>query len=83
MKKVLLALIFLFLFTTLISDKSHAAVLFEDDFEDGDSNGWTAILGPNMWEVKEISGNKMFGARINGGSTLMDIVATTINTPNY
>lgn len=83
MKKILLALIFLFFLASLISVDSYAAVLFEDDFEDGDSNGWTTLLGPNIWEVREIGGNKMFGARINSGSTLMDTVAATINTPNY
>ena len=60
-----------------------ANVIFEDNFEDGNSDGWVSTLGPNLWEVKDINGSKMYGARIVNGSTLIDSVAATINTPNY
>lgn len=61
-----------------------SGIIFQDNFDDGNADGWTSIMGPpSLWQVKDINGNKMYGARIESGSTIIDSVAANVNTPNY
>jgi len=65
--------------------KAYASnVIFEDNFDSGNANNWTPIDGIPLWQVKNINGNNMYGARIESSSTIIDTVGgPTINTPNY
>ncbi len=58
-------------------------IIFQDDFEHGAGN-WTPISGASLWQIKNINGNNMYGARIESPSTIIDTVGgPDINTPNY
>lgn len=88
LKFLLLNLITFILFFALlpsISNKANASnIIFQDNFDDGVANGWTSTLGPpDLWQVKNINGNLMYGARIDSGSTIIDSVAANVATPNY
>jgi len=83
MKKVVLFALFFFLFSFIFVSKSYAAVVFQDSFDDGNSDGWTPVSGANLWQVKNINGNNMYGARIETSGTLIDTTGPSINTPNY
>ncbi|RCW51686.1 immunoglobulin-like domain-containing protein [Paenibacillus prosopidis] len=58
----------------LVTDSAPAAavsstVLLEDDFQDGDSNGWTLSGGTGAWSVADdaaAAGNKMLYQSLNG-----------------
>lgn len=73
-----------FAFLPSIINKAHASsVIFQDNFEDGNSNGWTNVWGPNLWQVASVSGSMRFGARIESGGTLIDTVGPSLGTSNY
>ncbi len=60
--------------------------IFKDDFENGNINQWTSVRGPaNLWQIKQINGTNMLGARIENGSTIIDSIAksTQIATSSY
>ena len=77
---ILVSVLF-FVFLPSILSKAHASsIIFQDNFEDGNSNGWTSIWGPNLWQVASINGSMRFGARIENGGTLIDTVGPNVNT---
>lgn len=75
MKKLLLvalSLLFVFLFS-IAPRHVHAAVLFEDNFDDGNDNGWTKV-SPRTWDYHLLHvENGRYGARLPG-STMVDAV---------
>lgn len=74
----------LFFFLPSIWNKANASnILFQDNFENGNASSWQSVLGPNLWQIKNINGNNMFGARIDSPSTIIDSVATNVSSPNY
>lgn len=77
-------LMFLVIFLTIYTTSAYASsILFQDNFDDGNADGWSPISGESLWQVKEINGNKMYGARINSSSTIIDSVAVNVSSPNY
>lgn len=63
-----------------------STIIFKEDFESGNINQWTSVRGPtDLWQIKQINGTNMFGARIENGSTIIDSIAksTQIATSSY
>lgn len=84
MKKLtaLILSIFASVFFFLFSSKAVlAAPLFQDDFEDGNYNGWTVHGG--SWTVKEISGSKRFGTKVIPTSTVVESTAGSVSWTDY
>lgn len=83
MKKVIVCLAFVFILTLLFllitPSKASASILFQDNFNNENSNQWTPISGQNLWKVQ----NGKYGARITTSSTIIRTVAGSISTPNY
>lgn len=78
--KLIIFIISLLLFSfSLGVNPVFAEVLFFDDFESGNTNQWTPVRGPNLWQFKD----GRYGARIESGSTIIDSVAGNIQTQNY
>ena len=80
-----IAFVLFFSFLPSIWNKANASdIIFQDNFDDGNADGWTSILGPpSLWQVKNINGNLMYGARIESGSTIIDSVAANVDTSSY
>ena len=75
---------FLALFWTVDKTPTYAStVLFQDNFESGSASQWTNLSGNGLWQVKNINGSMMYGARIDTPSTIIDSVAANVNSPNY
>ena len=73
-----------FTFLPSILNKANASsVISQDNFEDGNADGWTSIRGPNLWQVASVNGSIRFGARIESGGTLIDTVGPSLATSNY
>lgn len=81
----LITFILLFALLPSISNKANASnIIFQDNFDDGVANEWASTLGPpDLWQVKNINGNLMYGARIDSGNTIIDSVAANVATSNY
>lgn len=79
MKRIFILLFSLIVILFLLSKPSYAVVFFEDNFDDGISDGWTALNGQHYWEFYE----GMFGARIFSQSTIADIVADYTDLSDY
>jgi len=58
-------------------------IIFQDNFDDGNADGWTPLSGNALWQVKDISGNKMYGARIETQSTGIESIAGDTNWTDY
>ena len=68
----------------ILFNKAYASTtIFEDNFEEGNSNAWTPVMRGDLWKVASVSGSMMYGARIDSPSTIIDSVAVKVNTPNY
>ncbi|HVZ12777.1 MAG TPA: C39 family peptidase [Patescibacteria group bacterium] len=83
MKRIVIFIIALSLLLIFSSPKAFASVIFQDNFDSGDSSQWTTVQGPNLFQVANIDGSNRFGALISSGSTIVDEVAGDITTPNY
>ncbi len=79
MRSVLkLSLLILLLF--IFASPADASVLFSDDFNDGNAEGWsTSGRNGGLWTVQ----NGMYGARIEEGDIIISSLAGDIPTPNY
>lgn len=81
---IFLASVLFFAYLLSISNRAYASsVIFEDNFYDGSADEWTPISGGDLWQVKEIGGNKMYGARIESSSKIIDTVGPSLGTSNY
>jgi len=77
MKKLSVLILFVFTFVLLsfLSPKvASATVLFQDDFNDGDADGWM-VIGTPGWTVK----NNEYGILINPNFTISDTIPTDDN----
>ncbi len=81
--KIITYLFVLLLMTSLVVNKAYASAIFQDNFESGNANQWTSVLGPNLWQVKQINGSYRYGATVADGSTIIDSIAGNIISPNY
>ena len=62
MKKIPALILIIFIFFFVFEKSVSAAVLFEDNFNDGNANGWV-VLGLSNWNVT----NDEYGIHVNSG----------------
>jgi len=72
-----------FVLPTFCNKAGASNIIFEDNFNDGNADKWIPITGADLWQVKEINGNKMYGARIEIGGKIIDTVGPSLGTSNY
>jgi len=77
--KSLTSLLLILLLFLLSANQAGAAILFQDDFNDGDASDWTVIKGGNLWRVE----NGRYGGRIDSPSTEIISVAGEIPSSSY
>lgn len=81
MKKLLFLIFFIFFYLFASVKSVSAAVLFQDNFEDGDYNGWTIHGG--VWSVKEVAGSKRFGTTVIPTGTVFESTAGDVSWTDY
>lgn len=80
MKKSLALILFIFIFIFLLSPRVVlATVLFQDDFDDGNAEGWTVISGGEYWRPND----GMYGAIVDPPDTRADMVAGSSEWTDY
>lgn len=84
MRKLLIFIFILLIFSFFNTKESYALVYFKDDFEGTYSGGWFLINNtctyngkPATWELQ----NGKFGMKINGGGCNSNIKPTVLNIP--
>lgn len=81
MKKLLALTIVVLIFVFAKPHSAFASVIFEDHFDNGNTNNWTPVSNGNYWLGDSQKG---YGGVINSGSVLTDTVANVdITTENY
>jgi len=68
---------------SLFNSSVSAAVLFQDNFDDGNDDGWTRISENGQSHLWHVDSQGRYGALVSSGSTIIDSVISDESWSNY